>query len=171
MGNVVTRVLAPIFLGLLVSGAAMAANPHNPNLPRTVILVLDSAPEDFELKFLDPGLEVRHINHSIFFYTRPQTFQMLEHGFISLDKRLFESINPSGHAGRQALLFWESNTGLHSDDDWPSSTPRVLAVFDFQPTISPVPEANAGVMMVMGLPLLAFLIWRRRRSGAEAKRG
>ena len=43
----------------------------------------------------------------------------------------------------------------------------IFSVYQYQ-ALAPVPEASAGLTMAMGLPLVAWLVWRRRRSSDKS---
>ena len=174
MWNLSRTTLACLCLGIVFSGNAMAANQQRPVKiaqqqkyvkQKVAFFEFNSRSERFA-DFLNPGQSLgERVNSSIFIRKK---------GDVSFTINSFILLLPYVNEGLSGLLALTGNltdTGWNVNHTAPSlfagkSIFHPLLIVFYQQEISnvtAVPEASAGAMMALSLPLLGWLVWRRQR--------
>ena len=161
--NIVKGSVACLCLSLIFSGAAQAGNQHKQaKAQRVAIHVFDTTSPSFA-DLLNPSVNLGYDIAALFqkknnaTWTINSAFLYIPLKQQGLDVVLaFNQASPL--TGWQPYLVTASTFNLNSS----YFQPAILLAF-YQEQISAVPEASAGVMMAIGLPLLGMLAWRRQR--------
>ena len=161
MFNNLKSTLIGVCLGLIFSGSALAANPQKPAEQKVAFLVFDTPSKSFA-DFLAPGINLGD-DLSPLFKKTPGVTWFIESFFLYL---------PSVNQGLGEILAFNRDDTLPGSPLIPITTSPFLSIGHFsspfilvfyQEQVSAVPEAGAGVMMAMGLPVLGWVAWRRQR--------
>lgn len=150
---------------LIFSGAALAANQPGQDKSKAknkvAVYVLDSTSESFA-DLLSPGVNLGQDISSLF-QKKPGVTWTINNAFLflplaqqKLDVVLtFNSSNPL--AGWQPYAVNPSVFNFNGN----YFQPAILQAFYQE--VAAVPEVSSAAMMVMGLPILGWLAWRRQR--------
>lgn len=170
MWNAIKAIFVCLTLSLFFSGSALAAKSHDKARSakqKISTYVFDTTSESFA-DILSPGVTLGQDISSLFrkksgaTWTINSAFLYIPSAQQGLDIVLaFNNNNPS--IGWQPFQVNSSvfnfNNGYFQ--------PAILLAF-YQEQITAVPEASAGAMMAMGLPVLGWLVWRRQRSDKKS---
>lgn len=173
MLNLIKGTLACLCLGLIFSGSALAANLHRPTKHqsashRVALYVFDSTSESFA-DFLSPGANIG-LDVSSFFQNKNAKSSSSATWTVSSFLLVLPYVNQElggllALSGNLTPTGWNTTSNRNPTGFNPVNyfQPAVLLVF-YQQQISAVPEASAGAMMALGLPILGWLVWRRQRT-------
>ena len=174
MWNFVKTTLVCLCLGIAITGNASAATGQSPDTVtqqqkqvkhKVAFFEFNSQSERFT-DFLNPGQSLGGRENSSIF--------IRQKGEVSLTINSFILLLPYVNEGLSGLLSLTGNlvdTGLNIN---PTATSFFAGKSIFHPllivfyqeeisNITAVPEASAGAMMALSLPLLGWLAWRRQR--------
>ena len=168
MWNLVKGTLVCLFLGVVFSSAALAANQHKTHKAhkptQAVIFVFDSTVASFA-SYLSPGKGLWSGDLSLFFPTKRSPEWTLVRSFAFL---FYAQPEPDERFEGQWNFIDFAQWQPNSNPGWDGRfSLAIFSVYQYQ-ALAPVPEASAGLMMAMGLPLVAWLVWRRRRSSDKS---
>jgi hypothetical protein len=170
MWNQLKASLLCLFLGLIFSGAAQAEKQHRQHgaQPRVQTFAANFSP-DFSsgsfAEFLSPGVSLGDDFSPL--------FQKKNRANWTISSILLILPNSSHELGGVLAFGKDISLDGLGVNTFVTSTfihyrhyfqPLVLLVF-YEQQVAAVPEASAAVMMALGLPLLAWLAWRRQRLG------
>ena len=179
MLNFIKGSLVCLCLSLVFSGSALAANLHRSAKQKSAshkvaLYVFDSTSESFA-DFLSPGVSLSPganigLDVSSFFQNKNAKSSSNATWAVSSFLLILPYVNQElggllALSGNLTPTGWDTTSSFNPIGFNPVNyfQPAVLLVF-YQQQISAVPEASAGVMMALGLPLLGWLVWRRQRS-------
>lgn len=173
MKKLIKATLVCLCLGLDFSGAAQAATQPKPVKQKVAVYVFDSFSQSFA-DLLNPGISLGNDMSPLFgkktgvSWTINSVFLFLPyHGQQGLARLFVFDSNGNGHGGNNAWAGFGASPIVASVFSNSNFVPSVLLVF-YQEQISAVPEASAGVMMALGLPVVGWLAWRRRSGWGQA---
>lgn len=163
MWNKLKPTLVCLFIGLVFSGAALAEKQHRHAQPRVTTFVSNFSSESFA-DFLSPGVSLGE-DLSPLFQKKSGTTWTISSVLLILPKTNQGPGSVLSFGNDIAANVFGTNTFVTSTFiNYGAFQPLVLLVF-YQGQVAVVPEASAGMMMVIGLPLLGWLAWRRQRLG------
>ena len=177
MRDFVKTTLVCLCLGIAMTGNALAAKGQRPAKvtqqqkhvkQKVAFFEFNSRSERF-VDFLNPGQSLAK-QESSSFWVQPK-------GDVSFTISSFILLLPYVNEGLSGLLAlsgnltgtgWNVNPTVTTLFSGSSIFHPLLIVFYQQEisNVTPVPEASAGAMMAMSLPLLGWLAWRRRQGKA-----
>lgn len=164
MWKFIKGTLVCLCLGLVFSGNALAEKAQSAPRQKVAVYVFDTTSESFA-DLLSPGISLGQEVSSLF-----RNKNKNENVVWTLNS--FFLFLPYVHQGLQEVL---ALNGTLTATGWtisPITTNFVsfsyyqpaflLAFYQEQIGVNVVPEASAGAMMALGLPLLGWFAWRRR---------
>jgi len=172
----INATLVCLCLGLAFSGAAQAASQHKQAKQqakqKVAIYLFDSYSQSFA-DLLGPGLSLGK-DFSPLFGKKPGVAWTINSVFLFLPYHVQPgsangfTFYGNDQDGNYAWSGFGANPITVSVFSSSHFVPSVLLVF-YQEQISAVPEASAGVMMALGLPVVGWLAWRRRSGAGQTK--
>ncbi len=162
MWNYVKTSLICLCFGIVFSGSAGAVPQRIPAPQKVAIYVFDSQSKSFS-DFLSPGVGLGQDVSSLFQKKKNVTWTI--NSFFLLLPYVSQGVTSLLALSGDATTGW--NYHPLETIGWASSgyyqPPILLVFYQEQINVNAVPEASAGVMMALGLPLLGWLVWRRQR--------
>ena len=164
MWNNLRATLVCLCIGLVFSGAALAEKQHKHVRPRVATFESNFSAESFA-DFLSTGVSLGE-DFSPLFQKKNAATWTISSILLILPKTDQGPGRVFSFGNDLASIAFDSNTFVRSSFiNYGAFQPLVLLVFYQGQQVAMVPEANAGVMMALGLPLLGWLAWRRQRMG------
>jgi hypothetical protein len=165
MWNKLKPTLVCLFIGLVFSGTALAEKHHKHARTRVTTFESYFSSESFA-DFLNPGVNLGE-DFSPLFQKKNGATWTISSVLLILPKTNRSPGGVISFGNDLASIAFDANTFVTSTFiHYGSFQPLVLLVFyQGQGQVAVVPEASAGVMMALGLPLLGWLAWRRQRLG------
>jgi len=171
MWKFVKATVVCMFLGLAFSGAALAAShpKSKPVKQKVAIFVFDTTSESFA-DLLSPDVSLGTDIASLFHKKKGVTWT-INNAFLYLPAVQHGLDLVLAYHGDKPLTGWQPLQVTSSIYNFNNGyfQPAFLFAF-YQEQVSAVPEASAGVMMALGLPVVGWLAWRRQRSGGTQSR-
>lgn len=165
MRNIKATFICLSLSSLIFSGAALAANQPKQDKSKAknkvAVYVLDSTSESFA-DLLSPGVDLGRDISSLF-HKKPGATWTINNAFLFLpvaQQKLdvvfaFNSSNP--------LAGWQPYSVNPSVFNFNGGYFQPAILQAFYQEVAAVPEVSSAAMMVMGLPILGWLAWRRQR--------
>ena len=128
--------------------------------------MLDAASESFA-DLLSPGVNLGQ-DISALFQKKPGATWTIKNAFLHLPLAQQKLDVVLAFNGSNPLAGWQPYSVVPSVFNFNNSylQPAILLAF-YNEQIAAVPEASTGAMMLIGLPLLGWLAWRRQHSALK----
>ena len=150
---------------LIFSGAALAANQPGQGKSKAknkvAVYVLDSTSESFA-DLLSPGVDLGR-NISSLFQKKSGATWTIQNAFLFLPLAQQKLDVIFAFNSRNPLVGWQPYAVNPSVFNFNGDYFQPAILQAFYQEVAAVPEVSSAAMMVMGLPILGWLAWRRQR--------